>query len=282
MNILFSLFFALPFSLCFGQPSPQESYPEKIKAITEQLKTDSLNYKLIWEKLEMKVNLMGMFKSPDEIFSINPKSSDWTKLRELHFDEFNADFNKIFNNIIKEKRYEIAEEGEFYLNRMCFYFDMMEIDNAIKDARYLKDSASYTCYWQTRDYYDNSALYSLFSLYVIDKRYKEALGAIDTMLEMRKKRTPEIYYSGHGSGLGYQDKIHLFEHFDRVNEIIPYLKENCKEHFKWYFENEKSKDYYTEETKHQGFFMLKQTVEYMKKYNDEELLPKRMSLIKTE
>jgi pantothenate synthetase len=57
--------------IAFGQPNPQERYPERIKAITEQLKTDSLNYELIWERLEMKVNLAGRLINSDDIFSMN-------------------------------------------------------------------------------------------------------------------------------------------------------------------------------------------------------------------
>src|SRR5687768_13030857 len=110
MKNLIILIFILVSTFSFGQPSPQERYPERIKAITEQLKTDSLNYGLIWERLEMKVNLMGGFGTLDEIFSLEVNSTIKTKRRELYFDEFNTDFNKIYDNIIKVKKYEIVEE----------------------------------------------------------------------------------------------------------------------------------------------------------------------------
>ncbi len=58
MKKLILLIFVLASYVSFGQPSPRESYSKKINAITEQLKTDSLNYTLIWERLKMKVNLL--------------------------------------------------------------------------------------------------------------------------------------------------------------------------------------------------------------------------------
>lgn len=256
--------------LAFGQPSPQERYPERIKAITEQLKTDSLNYELIWERLEMKVNLLGNFGIQDEIFSLKVDSVSKAK-KKVYFDEFNTDFNKVYNNVIKVKKYDIVEEGDFYLNRMWFYVSMLEIGKAINDAKYLRDSASYSRFWRRGDYYNNWALYSLFNLYVIDNQYLEALMTIDTMLEKKKRENPKVYFAGGGSFLSYRDKIRLFEHFNEKGKIIPFLKENCTEHFNWYFENvTKSKDYYIETAKEQSFHLLKQLVYYMKEYNDTE------------
>ena len=51
------LFFLILSVLGYSQPAPTWFYPDKIKIITEQLKTDSLNYKLIWKRLEMAVAL---------------------------------------------------------------------------------------------------------------------------------------------------------------------------------------------------------------------------------
>lgn len=271
MKNLIILILILITNFAFGQPNPQERYPERIKAITEQLKADSLNYELIWERLEMKVSLMGGFGIHDEIFSLKVDSTSKAG-RSVYFDEFNTDFNKIYNNVIKVKKYNIVEEGDFYLNRMLFYVNMLEIDKAIDDAKYLRDSASYSRFSQRGDYYNNWALYSLFNLHVIDNQYIEALRAIDTMLEKKKKENPEVYFAGGGSFLSYRDKIRLFEHFNEKGKIIPFLKENCTEHFNWYFENfTKSKDYYIETAKEQSFYFLKQLVDFMKKYNDKEL-----------
>jgi hypothetical protein len=256
--------------LAFGQPNPQERYPERIKAITEQLKTDSLNYELIWERLEMKVNLAGRLVNSDDIFSINIDSLSKAK-RNIHFDEFNTDFIKIYNSVIKEKKYNIVEEGDFYLNRMWFYENMHEIDKAIEDAKYLRDSASYSRYSERGDYYNNFALYSLFNLHVINRQYEEALEAINTMLDKKESESPEVFFAGHGSFLNCSDKISLFEHFKKNEEIIPFIKENCIKHFAFYFENLESKDYYVNAAKDQSLYFLKLLVDYMKKYQDKEL-----------
>lgn len=254
----------------FGQPNPQESYPERIKTITEQLKTDPQNYGLIWERLKMKVNLMGNFGLQDEVFSINADSIAKTKERGIFFAENNTDFDAIYKNIIKEKKYDIVEEGDFYLNRIWFYFNCGQIDKAIQDAKYLRDSASYSRYWQRGGYYNDWATYSLFNLHVIKKQYPDALEAIEAMLEKKKKEDPKEYYSGHGSFLSYRDKIRLFEHFGKEDKIIPFLRANCKEHFAWYLENAKDKDYSTETAKQQSLYTLKELVGYMDRYNDKE------------
>jgi hypothetical protein len=191
--------------------------------------------------------------------------------RNIHFDEFNTDFIKIYNSVIKEKKYNIVEEGDFYLNRMWFYENMLEIDKAIEDAKYLRDSASYSRYSERGDYYNNFALYSLFNLHVINRQYEEALEAINTMLDKKESESPEVFFAGHGSFLNCTDKISLFEHFKKNEEIIPFIKENCIKHFAFYFENLESKDYYVNAAKDQSLYFLKLLVDYMKKYQDKEL-----------
>jgi hypothetical protein len=275
MKIIIILASILISNISFGQPDPRKGYPKRIKEITEQLKTDSLNYGLIWERLEMKVSLLNSnvgSVTQDQIFSLKIDSTSKKTIKKLYFDEFNIDFDKIYNNIIKEKKYNIVEEGDFYLNRIWFYSCLLEIDKAIKDAKYLRNTASYSQYWQRGEYYNDWALISLFNLYVIDKQYENALECIDTMLENRKKENPGVYFSGNGSGLGINDKIKLFEHFNQTDKIIPFLKKNCKESFNWYFENSKQNNYETRTAREQSFFLLKQIVEYMKKYDDNELL----------
>ena len=268
-------FILIPFLIIsisgLSQPNPQEGYPNRIKGITEQLKTDSLNYNLIWDRLEMKVNLMGGFGNQHEIFSLKVDSIDKRKRREKYFDEFNTDFIKIFDNVIKKQKYDIVEEGDFYFNRIWFYFNMLEIDKAIEDAIYLRDSASYSRYWQRGDYYNNSALYSLYNLYVIDNQFEKALESIDTMLEKKRKNDPKVLYAGGGSLLGFRAKIRLFEHFNKDDMIIPFLKETCLEYFNWYFENVENKEsYYIKSSKENGFDFLKLIINYMSKYKDDE------------
>jgi len=272
MRNLVILIFILLSNFSFGQPNPQEGYPKRIKEITEKLKTDSLNYELIWERLNMEVNLMGGFGTLDDIFLLKANSSNRIKNRELNFNLFNTEFNKIYDNIIKVKKYDIVEEGDFYLNRIWFYFKANEIDKAIEDAKYVRDFASYSRYRERGDNYNSRALYSLFNLYIINNQYEEALKAIDSLLEKKKKKNPKVYFTGHGSFLSYRDKIRLFEHFNKTDEIIPFLKENCIDNFNWYFENAKSNDYYTTTAKEQGFEMFKLIIVYMLQYKDKELL----------
>lgn len=269
-------FILIPFIIIsisgLSQPDPSEEYPARIKAITEQLKSDPLNYKLIWERLDMKVS--GSFGTSHDIFSLKIDTVEKRKRSEHYFEEYNNinnDFIKIFDNVIKEEKYDIVEEGDFYLNRIWFHFSMLEIEKAIEDAKYLRDSASYSRFSQRGDYYNNWALYSLYSLYVVDNQFENALNMIDTMLEKKKNKGPKVLYAGHGSFLGFQDKIRLFEHFNKDDEIIPFLKETCLTHFNWYFENINDKEnYYIRSSKENGFYFLKLILKYMDKNKDAE------------
>lgn len=265
-----TLVFVLSGMISFAQPPPSNYYPERIAAITEQLKTDSLNYYLIWERLQMQVNLLGGFGDAGAIFSTTIDSLKAQK-GKLVFDEFNADFNKLYNNAIKVKNYDIVEEGDFYLNRIFLYFNTGKIEQAIADARYLRDSASYSRYWQRGDYYNNWALYALYNLYIVNKQYQQALEVIDSMLQKKKRNEPDIYFSGHGSFLSSGDKIKLFEHFNKTDSIIPFLKQTCIENFNWYFSNAEKRNYSTQSAKQQSFSLLKQIINYMEKYNHKEL-----------
>jgi len=274
-SLLMKHYILIPFLILsfsgWSQPSPQEGYPARIKVITEQLKTDSLNYKLIWERLDMKVNLMGGFGTYHDVFSLEMDSLEKRNKNELYFDEFNTDFIKIFDNVITEEKYDIVEEGDFYLNRIWFYYHMREIDKAIEDAIYLRDAASYSRYWQRGDYYNNWALYSLYNLYIIDNQYEKALNAIDTMLEKKRNKDPKVLYAGGGGFLGFQDKIRLFEHFNKNEELLPFLKKTCLTYFNWYFENINHKEeYYAKTSKENGLHFLKLIVNDMKKSNDDD------------
>lgn len=292
MKILLFLLFLSYSSAAFSQPNPQEAYPERIKAITEQLKTDSLNYQLIWERLNMKVNLLGGFPTRDEVFSFQIDSNQ-IRRKQILYDEFNTDFVKIYQHAIRPRKFEIVEEGDFYLSRIWFYFNMLEPDKAIKDAKYLKESASYSRFSGRGDYYNEWAINSLFNLYVIKKDYAGALNTIDEALKKSKAEDPKLYYCTNGGFLTYADKIQLLEHFGKKDEIIAYLKQICREQFNWYFEkakyqNEKEEkqhlgptEYYTSKDDYQYFMgcakdkcleHLRLLVNYLKKYGSEELL----------
>jgi hypothetical protein len=286
--ILATLFFAL-----FGhsQPSPQEAYPARIQAINEILKTDSLNYGLIWERLEMKVNMMAKFPMSHELCAFELDSS---KIGEKlpFYAEFNVDFIKIHENAIKAKNDEIVEKGDFYLNRMWFYAGVHELDKAIADAKYLRDSASYSRYSDRGDYYNNWALYSLFDMYIMKKDFEGALESIDAMLDKKKRQDPVVYYSVHGGFLSYQNKVEMLVCFGQQDELISYLKYTCRDHFDWYLARAKYKgkkldswsfadneyytskesfEYYLRSAKHKSFDLLMQLVDYMTLYDHPEL-----------
>lgn len=163
------------------------------------------------------------------------------------------------------------EEGDFYSGRLLFYFHINEIDKAIQDAQYLRDSASYSRFWRRGEYYNDWALYALYTLHICNHNYQEALEAIDTFLEKRKRNDPKVYYVGSGALLYYRHKIILFEYFNKTAEIIPYLKKSFKENFAYYFKIADTTGYYTIATKRLGFTFLKLIVDEMKKQNNKEL-----------
>jgi hypothetical protein len=135
----------------------------------------------------------------------------------------------------------------------------------------LRDNASYSRYGQRGDYYNNWALYALYNLYIVDNQYENALMAIDMMLKKKRNNDPKVLYAGGGGFLGFQDKIRLFEHFDKNDEVLPFLKETCLNYFNWYFENTNNKeDYYIKTSKENGFYYLKLIQEYMRKNKDED------------
>ncbi len=273
-----------------AQPSPQEAYPARIQAINEILKTDSLNYALIWERLEMKVNMMAKFPMAHELCDFKLDSTEIGQKLPF-YDEFNADFVKIHEKVIMEGKDEIVEVGDFYLNRMWFYAGVNELDKAIADATYLRDSASYSRYSDRGDYYNNWALYSLFDLYIMKGDGESALMAIDAMLDKKKIQDPVIYYSVHGGFLNYQDKVELLACFGQQKELINYLEYTCRDHFDWYlarahykgkkldswsfadneyYTSKESFEYYLGSAKHKSFDLLRQLVDYMKLYEHPE------------
>ncbi|MBR9922422.1 MAG: hypothetical protein GYB31_16415 [Bacteroidetes bacterium] len=269
-----------------AQPNPQLGYPSRIETITEQLKTDSLNYNLIWERLEMQVNLLGNFPPNNQIYQYTVDSGR-LEARQAYYADLRRDFNKLYENAILPKKYEIVEEGDFYLNRMFFHFNTHEIDKAIADGIYLRDSASYSKYSERGDYYNDWALFSLFNFYILKDNFEKALQAVDSSLEKHKIADPKIYYSTHGSFLNFRYKVELLDHYNKEEALIIFLKQICREHFEWYFEKAKYKDakrdtwslseneYYTSKdsylfymnsAKDKSFQLLKLLTEYLDKY----------------
>jgi len=215
----------------------------------------------------MKVNLLGAFGIKDEIYSYRPDPTIVEK-RKNYYDEFNSDFQKIYKNVIALKKKDIVEDGDFYLNRIWFYFNMGELNKAIEDAKHLRDSASYSRYSDRAGYYHNWALFSLFSLYVMTGEFEGAVSSLDSLLSKKKNESPEVYFSGHGSFVSPTDKVRLLIHFEKKDQVILFLKKTCREHFNWYFENAKPGSYYSSSAKEQGFYYLNILVIHLKKYGD--------------
>ena len=64
------------------------------------------------------MTVSSSFGTSHDIFSLKIDTIEKRKRSEKYFEEFNntnTDFIKIFDNVIKEKKYDIVEEGDFYL-----------------------------------------------------------------------------------------------------------------------------------------------------------------------
>jgi hypothetical protein len=282
MRIRLILFLIIISNFSFGQPNPRDGYPKRIKEITEHLKTDSLNFGLIWERLEMKIALI-------ESRNIDDSERFEVFCQRINCNDFENDFEKVFENIIKIKQFDIVEEGDFYLNRVWFYSKINKTDKAIEDAIYLRDNASYSKYWERGEYYNDLAISSLFNLYSLKKDYNNALKMINYKLEKQKNNKPQLYYSYENS---YYEKLQLFEEFAKKDEIILFLKQLCIENFnhyfeiieyknsnfkntvrisdKEYFDSKDSYNYFVGNTKEQSFNILKKLLEYSRKYDNKE------------
>jgi hypothetical protein len=291
MKSLYLFVFLILTNYSFSQPNPQEAYPLRIQQITAQLKTDSTNYQLIWERLEMQVNLLGGFPTHREIFAAS-KDSTASPKESAYFKALEQDFNKISLNLIQPKKYDIAEAGDFYLNRLKFNYKRNNINKAIQDAIYLRDSASFSRYSGRGAYYERWANFALYNLSVLTSDFDGALKAVNNVLDKRQQQEPVLFYSTHGSFFSYQDKVRLYDHFNKQAENITYLKETCRAHFNWYFQKSAQKEvkrdtwslgefeYYTSKSsflyymgscKHKSFELVELLVDYLEKYNHPDL-----------
>lgn len=259
--------FIIVAGIAVGQPSPRKGYLKRINEITELLKTDSLNDELIWERLDMQVNLLDSRAMLENAFTMNVDSINNLAGTDHAYDAMQRDFERIYHNIILQRKFDRVEEGDFYLNRMLFYVSLQAVDLAINDALYLRRHASYSRYSDRGSYYNDWALYVLFKLYVLKQDYLQSLEAINSMLEKKEKENPAVYFCAAGSFLNYVDKIELYAHFHKRNELIAFLVERCRLNFAWYFKTSAQKDYYSNCAKDVGFDLLKQVVRYMQLYN---------------
>jgi hypothetical protein len=107
-------------------------------------------------------------------------------------------------------------------------------------------------------------------LYVLKQDYLQSLEAIDAMLEKKRKANPAVYYCAAGSFLNYTDKIELYAHFHKRNELISFLIERCNSNFSWYFKISAQQDYFSDCAKDVSFDLLKLVVNYMQAYNHKD------------
>lgn len=258
-----------------AQPDPTQFYPKRIEEINKKLAESTNNYQLIWERLRMSVTLLY----GDQFYFVFYHYPDHPDCIKNDCSGFEKDFETIYNNVIKAKNFSYVEEGDFYICRMQFYGKTLQVDKAIRDAIYLRDNASHSKYWQRGDYYNDWAIESLFRLYVMKKDYWRALDAINDVIRKEKATNSDKYYRYENN---YSNKIKLFEHFGHSDQIVPYLKELCRENFDFYFRevaknkqfeghyakyDAESYSYYLKSIKQQGYAYLKEILIYTGKYD---------------
>lgn len=246
--------------LCSAQPGEdKEFYSQQIDEITEQLKKDSLNYKLIWRRLELQTKVLFWEHHTD----LSNNYPEIKNIEDIQYMPNEADYHLVFENIIKKGNISFVDKGDFYISRISFYEKTGQIDKAIDDAFRLKD-ITYSIYGGRLKYYHEWALSSLFRLFAIKEDYQKSLAAIDLIIAEEKFNDPVLYFSYGNSSVF---KIKLFERFKKENEIVPYLKQLFRENFDYYFDTTDKKY----EIKRVGFQYLKQLVDYMDRYDSEEL-----------
>lgn len=180
------LFIVWSFCTCVlsAQPNPQDLYPLRIEMLNAQIKEDPDNYLLIWERLQMQVGLLDHLGPMERVYQFDPQAP----LPEQPYANLEADFNRLYQEVIAPGDFSEIEEGDFYLNRIWYSVNRRQIQKAQADALHLRNSASYSRYGGRGDYYYNWALFSLYCLHVIDRDFPQALKVIQ---EMQAKKAEE-------------------------------------------------------------------------------------------
>ncbi|WP_291869569.1 hypothetical protein [Maribacter sp.] len=247
-------------SFCWTQSGEdKEFYTQQIDEITEQLKKDPLNYKFIWKKLELQTRVL-FWEHHTDLYNNYPAIGN---TEDIEYMPNEGDYYIIFKNVIKKGKFSIADEGDFYISRISFYEKTGQIDKAIEDAYYLK-GISHSYYGGRLKYYQDKGLTYLFRLFAIKEDYQKALAVIDFIIAQEKFNAPISYFSRGNSSVF---KIKLFKRFKREDAIVPYLKQLIRENFDYYFDTTDKKY----EIKRMGFQYLKQLVNYMERFDSEEL-----------
>lgn len=269
-------------SLVIAQPASEEYFKLRLESLEKAIQKHPHNDSLLWERIELS---MSGFPTLDEVLHF-----EFTETRKKNAIElkkkYSADFEQLEKNQIAKKKFNIVEEGDFYLRRIWFHFHCLEFEKAITDAIHLRDSASYSKYDGRGEYYHNWANFALFNLYILNQDYPNALKTIDNILALEREFEPKQYYSYYSGSQGY--KILILEHFKKENELLNYLQVSCLDNFDKYFELRTYKDhdfknslwlndyeYYssrdnynfeTENYRQKGLYFLQSLVEYQEKY----------------
>lgn len=259
MQNYLSIIVILITSICNGQPGEdKEFYTQQIDEITNRLEKDPLNYKLIWQRVELQTRVLFWGHHTD-LYNHYPEIKN---IEEIQYMPNERDYHMIFENVIKKGDFSFVDKGDYYISRIEFFEKTRQINKAIEDAYYLKD-ISFSIYGGKLEYYQKWALRSLFELHAWKEDYNMALASIEFIIATEKFNNPKSYYS---RGNSSEDKIRLFRRFKKKKKIIPYLKQMFWENFDYYFDS-MDKKY---EIKNVGFGYLQQLVDYMESLDSDE------------
>ncbi|MFN5985081.1 MAG: hypothetical protein ACK479_16585 [Fluviicola sp.] len=287
MKTIFWLVVCLWGGTLFAQPVSDEHIKLRLENLEKAIRRNPFNDSLIWERIELSIS---GFPTLHEVLHF-----EFTETRKKNALETNqkysADIERLEKNLIAKKKFDIVEEGDFYLHRLWFHFHCLEFEKAIADAIHLRDSASYSKYDGRGEYYHNWANFALFNLYILNQDYPNALKTIDNILALEREFEPKQYYSYFSGSQGL--KILILEHFKKENELLNYLQVSCLDNFDKYFELRTYKDhdfknslwlndyeYYssrdnynfeTENYRQKGLYFLQSLVEYQEKYKHPDM-----------
>lgn len=258
MKDIITVILILLSNISFGQPDPAQFYPKRIEEITILLKTDSLNYELIWERLDMKVALL--MREQEQFNSVFILYPDALTCEKMDCIEYELDFEKIYAGAFVSKKIQLSL-FKYYITRIHFYAHTLQLDKAYKDLVYLKNNVPLSEDWKLEiEYY-------FFKIYVLEKNYDKALITINGILEAEKDKV--FFYDDNYNR--YHAKVGLFKYFNKKEELLLYIKQVCRDSFQTYFENKRKNGIDGDRLKESSFDYLSELVYYMKEYNSKEL-----------
>ncbi len=169
-----------------AQPVSDDLMNLRIESLEKAIHKNPLNDSLIWERIEL--SSLGF---PDFDVVLNFEFTEVKRQTVLELKKrFSSDFERIERKHIAKKKFNLVEEGDFYLNRIWYNFNCLEFDKAIADAIHLRDSASYSEYDGRGEYYNEWANLSLFYLYIFKQEFTLAFQTSDVILNQLKIKNP--------------------------------------------------------------------------------------------